>query len=595
MLVAHSEHAPWCVLLSARLPIHGGWKLEHMLQLRAVCSGLRGGVGTGEFCAALLHELGVHHAPDLSARNTFALCRLVWAERWFTHTASVMARRMAGLRPGDTPNCVIAGSHAVHRMLRDDPEGFPAVDWHSRDVDIFVSGCRAEWTMAERAAHAELQQNFNLGLSELPLPLSAHGKVTNGAVEAVVVLGMSYLNVLYPQCKITREDREGYVGWSTAWTPDAQHDSASYSRAELVSALEQRLAAATDSLRRYGDWFAESPEERQAWLSALESQLPARGGPMNARPHRLGKIIELEVVRREGELFTPELRAHALGWWSPRRINVIELVSEAALPPLSIVGGFDMLQCGVAMLPAGPSGVHFVHSDATLECVRQREVRFSNLVLGPLSTEVNHTGHMDSYSRPQGLVAIGMGAINRALKYTERGFSLVNLHSGARLQSPQHPRARIFDASLRTLPALDRLLADAMDTPRTRTRPLAQLVKLFAPLVRRPSAAARRSPLLACITAAELAASIDRLLTFGLLVAWRLPAGVARQSPQDGFPLLVCTSPRAHRYEVGESGRLDAEQRLIATTHDFMHPVPVNTLPPQMEALPDLVAALLPP
>ena len=98
--------------------------------------------------------------------------------------------------------------------------------------------------------------------------------------------------------------------------------------------------------------------------------------------HQLGRIIEIKVEDK----FAPTMLAYGdtSGWSPARSVNVIELVSERPYAPHEVTAGFDMLQCGVAVLPQDDHGLRFVHSEDTRRCVERRQMRFSRYVLGPL-------------------------------------------------------------------------------------------------------------------------------------------------------------------------------------------------------------------
>ena len=60
-----ADAPPWCILLSANLPLAHGWLPDHMLRLRCTCKGLRGEVSTGQFFAQLLRSLGVRRMDNI--------------------------------------------------------------------------------------------------------------------------------------------------------------------------------------------------------------------------------------------------------------------------------------------------------------------------------------------------------------------------------------------------------------------------------------------------------------------------------------------------------------------------------------------------
>ena len=250
------------------------------------------------------------------------------------------------------------------------------------DLDIFVSGCRTPWTPAE--------EHENAFTSE---PLSAHGRTTNPSVRRLVGLATAFMRKLYPgAAHIRNEQREGYVNWHRKndghLRGHALSQSQRYTRAEVMQVIN-----GSNFFDRSGEWAPADTASKEEWKRALESQFTEEGGHVNGRPHQLGTIVEVGVdtVPKGQRTFEPSLRdfcglADQNGWCAPRCINIIELVSEDPIAPIDVVGGFDMLQCGVAAVPDGPSGLKFVHSAQTLESVNRRELRFSRYILGPLPT-----------------------------------------------------------------------------------------------------------------------------------------------------------------------------------------------------------------
>jgi len=601
------DAAPWCVLLSADLPLEHQWTPAGMLRLRGTCKALRGGVSSGEYFARLLRQLGVRRIDGLeqraAAHRIFTLCCTVWAERQFVHVATAACRRVAGLGPNDVAPCVVAGGLALHRQMLLSSEG-DDITWRPGDLDIFVSGCRRPWTDAELQAHRD-EELRNEGGEErdvgahgmiypMPRPLSAHGATTNPAVKTVVRLAMAMLGGLYPDSHVYVEAREGYVHWN-----ENGHgvSTTEYSRAAVVRALETEAPKVVPAV---------GAASTGAWCGAIASQLPAAGGgPVNARPVQLGTIIEVSLDEpalepRVKKSFAPRLRDFAglgylSGWWAPAKINIIELVSEEPIPPLQVVSGFDMLQCGVAMVPRGPSGVEFVQSEETRQCVRRREVRLTRYVLGPLKLHAGVEG--PEMSPEDALRRIVYGLMDRALKYMRRGFALVDTGAGTRIEAPEHPRVRAFDDALAARTPLDRLVIDVPEEYRSGRWVVSQLCRLLAPVVRRSQPhedhydiasfdrPSEKKSRLACVSPTELSQSIERLLRGGLLIACRLPDGEERRD-NDGFPLLLCTRART-RFE-GPLGFHDlvAEQADLALTHGYAEDVPDEHLP--LTALPNL-------
>ena len=382
----------------------------------------------------------------------------------------------------------------------------------------------------------------------------------------------------------------------------------SYSRAEMVAAI--REVAGPNLELDNNNVFQADASAREAWLRALESQMPAAGGgPVNARPVQLGRIVEVKVILPRpspspARSFAPRLRDYCglgegRGWWAPTCINIIELVSESPIPPLQVVGGFDMLQCGVAMLPHGDSGVQFVASEATRECVRRRELRFSRYVLGPLPRLIS-THEDDQLTREVGLRRIVSGFMSRALKYTSRGFSVVDLRTDARTPSPQrHPRVRAFEDALDSHPALDRLVLSVFTDHRYPSGRwvLTELCKKLSPVVLRRGigpggepgggALSTTQPRFACVGHAEIAISLGRLLRHGFLIAQGnedLHEGDDPRKVDDGFPLLMCTRYHVPTWfgPVGGFGALNATQEQLALTHDYASEVPERHLPAQL-------------
>ena len=413
---------PWNVLLSLSLPCSYGFGPRHLLLLRSTCKALRGNESTQQLFFRLLVSLGVHAEQGLSVQRLVTLCQTVWLERVFvhtSHTACLHAARLCGDR--DSP-CVIAGSHALHRMLlmRGDSE----LTWSPGDVDAFVSGCRTPWTAQDEQDHEEFVDRSRrahvCGMScahggmcrwAEPSPLSEHGKPINDCVETVVTCAMDFLSALYPGHYISREDRDGYVGWAKENPPEERPDChGNYTRSEVLPVLRQR-----------------APPE---WHAALESQLPDQGGVINARPHQLGRIIEIKVEDK----FAPTMLAYGdtSGWSPARSVNVIELVSERPYAPHEVTAGFDMLQCGVAVLPQDDHGLRFVHSEDTRRCVERRQMRFSRYVLGPLPHRSLNPHLEQMLPRSEALLRIVDGLLNRALKYAERGFLPISAADGTR-------------------------------------------------------------------------------------------------------------------------------------------------------------------
>ena len=91
------------------------------------------------------------------------------------------------------------------------------------------------------------------------------------------------------------------------------------------------------------------------------------------------------------------------------------------------------------------------------------------------------------------------------------------------------PRIIAFDESMRALPRVDRLVGDVFQKARTGRWTLTDLVLQLSPLIPR------------MLSVDELAASVDRLLRQGQLIAPKLGPQEARIHDSDGFPLLMST------------------------------------------------------
>lgn len=363
--------APWCVLLGEARPLQAkhGWTPRDMLRLRSTCKALRAGVESVEFFRALLLRSSKAFArPDaleLSGRHAFLLCQRVVLEINFLHQLHDVCRRESGQRPGDTPPCTVAGSYALHRMMiQDETAGGPLPDWSPGDLDIFVSGCREEWTDAEveawdareadRVDGEEHAMAADLSYVTQARPIDERGK-RRPLFERVVDLARDFLHQLYPNGSFDEHDREGYMhtdaGATVAYALPEDSTLGAYDRAELLSALDDDV--------------------RARWAPALEAQLPSRGGFL--RPHRLGTIISLDLTNygHDKAGAGPPLRATLADcmpgtlWRALRSVNIIEYATPAPLTSLEVTGSFDMLQCGVAIEPSGPSGVRFECSDET--------------------------------------------------------------------------------------------------------------------------------------------------------------------------------------------------------------------------------------
>ena len=125
--------------------------------------------------------------------------------------------------------------------------------------------------------------------------------------------------------------------------------------------------------------------------------------------------------------FTPPFAPHS---HTHSQVNVIELVSSRPKPALDVVGGFDMLQCAVAVRPALPGDrpggpLRFVYTEETLKCVSRREIRFTRYVLGPLrQTERGRAGSNTPLSRAETLTRMVRGLLVHNLNA-----AINNLHS----------------------------------------------------------------------------------------------------------------------------------------------------------------------
>ena len=533
--IVNAAQAPWAVLLAPNLPLGAlcGWGLRDMLKLRCVCVALRGGMTTAAFFTAILRSLGVRGQFErLSGAHAFLLCERICSEVFFVHRLhSICEKAGAG--------CTFAGSHALHRMLLLDEAGCRGEeppDWGPGDMDVFVSGTRD---------------------TDLRTDAEPWGPPRNDALEASIAAARDFMQALYPGAKIEIDARDAYrMSWMREEPVNWQEpdDTTAYDREEVLQTLAAR-----------DPYYVCDDDQRVAtWLPFLEAQLPERGG--FHRPHQLGRIVEVKVGRipldkTERKYQDPwrvalsELGDVArTGWRAFHSVNIVELVSERPIDTLAVVGGFDMVQCGVAMEPAAPARLSFAYSQETLSCVRRRELRFTRYVLGPLR-QVERDGEM--ITREQSLRNVVLGLFHRGRTYEQRGFALMQ-QDGSRLAVPRISAKvasrhvlgssveRLSGAYLE-LPLLAQLVLAFFQQGDGGARPLKDIVWAMSPVLL--PLGQQHSTAAASFSTDELALSIANLLRSGLLVALDVGEGeidlrgrlVERRSEPDGFPLVMST------------------------------------------------------
>lgn len=327
--------APWCYLLAphsaSTTPFT--WSLSAMLNLRAVCKGLHGGLSTATFFDLLLDELGWSSrgwscaAPpgpitaDVALRHSFRACHALLTEVEFVRCLGQLGRF-----PGA---CCVAGSHALHRLMLLDLGMNP--DFAPRDMDVFVAD--PECVLAVRKlSEAFLAHLYGAG---------THFK--------------NDLNHAYPGGV-----NLGFDQWH-AW-PFAGH-SHSYDRDLLVRALSTHFA-------RFPPHHIEAAR-----------QLPSTVGL--PRPYSIQPVGCVET------LYAGQPWAFTGGLHCPHTIQIINARFPERTPAARVIDAFDMYQCKVVLQApeAGvgvPSGLTFLCDETARQCAEAKQIRLTRYATLPL-------------------------------------------------------------------------------------------------------------------------------------------------------------------------------------------------------------------
>ena len=339
---------------------------KEWLRLRGVAKWLRNEIGqdTSEHNTSLIKAFGFglpRHCHWVSAsvrnRQLFMAASLMCTEQEFVRRVSAHG--------------VIAGSFALHRyqlrmQLKTTADARLASElWAPDDIDVFVSGCR-----------------------ESPAPGKSINKltpVTGSKFHDVLHLAETFLRNVYTRfgCRgnavdiktvIDSSDQDAYMQYMVDEDDGAECG-------------DHTFAAAHDLLSDTIDEGFRPPKVRAA--EELNQTLSALVGIQgHRRPYQIGRVAAVELAPDTTSCIHELCRGAApFGYRPVFKVNVIEVLSNAALDVDGILSGFDMSPCMIAVevdssRHAVPRPVFHPFNDQIAQSIEQRNIILNDCCLG---------------------------------------------------------------------------------------------------------------------------------------------------------------------------------------------------------------------
>jgi len=433
---------PWQAFLSPA-SVDSALEPRDLLALRGTCSALSE-QSLASFVGDLLTQIGLVQRWHLfPPRKLWSLFCSVFAELKFF-------RALQDIRTDGKMTTVVAGSHAVHRMMLCTPAlgGMPG--FSPGDLDVFVHCTRP--TIGKPKRGTNLAAVVAAAQALLADVGSAWGsrtvaKCTNSRrgtehypedrvmeVDDGVFVEMDEADDLDPEARERRRQLDQAVPFPYTYPRSAAEqvlrrlsDEGLWNLCELKGACTSQRFASIGTVER--DTVPIEADEgcMERWQAAI-GQLPDEVGA--PRAWNFGAVLRVKAERKSH-------LAHAqyAGWTFPPSVNIIEIFSAQRMSPSLVIDAFDMSQCAVAMDLDPLMRPRFLCSEATRRLVAARQIQLTRHAFAPLHKPYDVS--IDPWPVPLGddgwasdqqpteLMKRVKMLCARVFKYEQRGFVVV--------------------------------------------------------------------------------------------------------------------------------------------------------------------------